>query len=397
WHDYFSGNTNFPQLAQPATPAEEALHALSKFSPELQELADAAATRPYSRFLIHYNQEPAMGILLPHLAKIKGLTRLIGFRAIARLDAKQTDGALADMKLALRISDSIKDEPILIDHLVRIASLNFPLNYLRDGIVRHQWDDASLAALETNLAGINLFAEEKQAMRGERAFGVTDIDWMRRQGLKAGRDASFFDFTGEGAPPLASSLSIMPASFFYFNMLNLAKAEECFFVGFDADARRVFIKKPSEYEKASDALGVGKPGFHPTTIFARLIMPALGKVDIKTARNQSYVDFARVACALERHRLAHGSYPAALDALAPKFIAQLPHDVINGEPLHYRREGDGYKLWSVGWNEKDDGGIVGVLKEEKADASNDFTQGSKTPVIDPQRGDWVWQIPTSAK
>ena len=47
----------------------------------------------------------------------------------------------------------------------------------------------------------------------------------------------------------------------------------------------------------------------------------------KFARIQADVDLARVACALERYRLAHGSYPETLDALAPQFIEKLPHDL----------------------------------------------------------------------
>ena len=43
------------------------------------------------------------------------------------------------------------------------------------------------------------------------------------------------------------------------------------------------------------------------------------------------------------------------------FIDKLPHDIINGDPLKYHRTDDGqFVLYSVGWNETDDGGIVGV-------------------------------------
>jgi hypothetical protein len=74
-----------------------------------------------------------------------------------------------------------------------------------------------------------------------------------------------------------------------------------------------------------------------------------------------------------------GAYPESLDALAPQFIAKLPHDVINGQPLKYHRTTDGrFILYSVGWNETDDGGIVG-LKES----------GS----VDINMGDWVWTYP----
>jgi hypothetical protein len=91
------------------------------------------------------------------------------------------------------------------------------------------------------------------------------------------------------------------------------------------------------------------------------------------------VDLARVACALERYRRAHAEYPETLEVLAPQFIEKLPHDITNGQPLKYRRSEDGqFVLYSVGWNETDDGGIVAL---------------KKTGSLDSEKGDWVWQYP----
>ena len=54
-----------------------------------------------------------------------------------------------------------------------------------------------------------------------------------------------------------------------------------------------------------------------------------------------------------------------------QFIAKLPHDIIGGQPLKYRRTADGqFVLYSIGWNEKDDGGVPGKTDTE---------------------GDWVWR------
>ena len=116
----------------------------------------------------------------------------------------------------------------------------------------------------------------------------------------------------------------------------------------------------------------------PYDMFSQMLIPALTQSAKKTAIAQSYASMARIAIALERHHLAHASYPETLDALAPQFIAKLPHDVINGQPLKYRRtETGGFILYSVGWNEKDDGGTV--------------VMGSgKTPSVDQNQGDWVW-------
>ena len=86
---------------------------------------------------------------------------------------------------------------------------------------------------------------------------------------------------------------------------------------------------------------------------------------------------ARVAIALERYHLTHGEYPESLDALAPQFLKQIPHDIIDGQPLQYRRSSDGqFVLYSVGWNETDDGGVVGLNEDGRADI---------------RKGDWVWR------
>jgi hypothetical protein len=85
---------------------------------------------------------------------------------------------------------------------------------------------------------------------------------------------------------------------------------------------------------------------------------------------------AMLACALERYRLAEGHYPEELNVLAPRFISVLPHDIINGQPLKYRRTDNGkFILYSVGWNEKDDGGVIALGKSKYQDVL---------------QGDWVW-------
>jgi hypothetical protein len=110
-----------------------------------------------------------------------------------------------------------------------------------------------------------------------------------------------------------------------------------------------------------------------------MLLPALGAAAKKFAFTQSSVNLARTACVLERYHLAHSEYPETLEALTPQFIDKLPHDIIGGWPLHYRRTEDGkFLLYSIGWNETDDGGQV-VLKND----------GS----VDREKGDWVWQYP----
>ena len=88
--------------------------------------------------------------------------------------------------------------------------------------------------------------------------------------------------------------------------------------------------------------------------------------------------------ALAGERLHQPHRLNALDVLAPQFIDKLPHDLINGQPLHYRRTDDGqFVLYSVGRNEKDDGGVVNLRPQNgRGDA---------------EQGDWVWKYPAKEK
>jgi hypothetical protein len=109
-------------------------------------------------------------------------------------------------------------------------------------------------------------------------------------------------------------------------------------------------------------------------LMARMLLPALGKVIMRAAAGQTALNQAAIACALERYRLANGRFPETLATLAPRFISALPNDVLTGESYKYRLTDDGrFVLYSIGWNEKDDGGVAG-----------------RRP-FDEEQGDWVWQ------
>lgn len=103
---------------------------------------------------------------------------------------------------------------------------------------------------------------------------------------------------------------------------------------------------------------------------------------------QTEINLALIACALERFRMAHGHFPEALDALAPEFLEKLPHDIINDEPLKYRLNEDGrFTLYSVGWNEEDDGG---TYPSRETSSAKQFRELSE---YHPETGDWVWEYP----
>ncbi len=63
-----------------------------------------------------------------------------------------------------------------------------------------------------------------------------------------------------------------------------------------------------------------------------------------------------LAMALAAYKAEHGSSPETLAALSPKYVKQVPPDRFTGKPLKYEKNGNGYLLYGVGRNGKDEGG-----------------------------------------
>lgn len=63
---------------------------------------------------------------------------------------------------------------------------------------------------------------------------------------------------------------------------------------------------------------------------------------------------AGLACRLSKSRT--GRYPENLEELVPGILTEVPVDPFTGKPLVYRREGEGFIVYSLGSNQKDDGG-----------------------------------------
>jgi hypothetical protein len=364
----------FPVSPQPQTPAQDVLLALSKYDSAIEELR-SASRRPDSRFPLYANpDQPPFTILLPHLAVLKRCALALQLRTIAELQSGRSEPALDDVKLMLSLTGSIRTEPFLISHLVRIAMVQITLQPIYEGLAEHKWSAGQLAGLDAELAKLDFLADYKLSMRGEMGCHDGAIDFMLRNRREI---FNLVDSNNKNTPPPFISL-LIPSGWFYQNQFRCDRMmAEQFIPLADVNQKNV---SPSAVRRAEEVLRGETQKITPYNLLEKMLLPSLGNVVKKFAQAQVSVDLARTAIALERCRLAHGEFPESLDALAPQFIAQVPHDVIGGQPLKYRREADGqFVLYSVGWNEKDDGGVVGLTPKGQA--------------VDINKGDWVWRYP----
>ena len=350
-----------------------------QFVPAFDDIREALK-RPYAILPGDYSQPAAMPI--PNFFLIRSLAQTLAQRAECYLLLNQPDKALHEVTLVhdfCRILEKphVGQPETLVEAMVNVAISGMYVYTIAEGFRPHGWQEPQLAALEEQLKTINLPPDLVAALKEEQAASIQTYETTPAAKISdlflvpylSKHEKTQSAFWRRLHDPLYLFLKLAPRGWLYQNLVTTANVNASCLTGFDLEGGTISPRTFDEMDRQ-----FRQPSEHPSPFkfLARYIALNIARATQTLAANQTLVNEAQIACALERYRLAHGKYPETLDTLVPQFIEQLPHDLIGGQPLHYRRTDDGsFLLYSVGWNEKDDGGSPGSL--------GDVT-----------KGDWVW-------
>jgi hypothetical protein len=363
WQGFYATNTNFLVAADASNPAAAVLSALKKYEPVVRELT-AASQRPYASLPFRREMVSSLSDSLNPFSTLKALTRVFTLRALANLQAGRSGDALSDIKVTFRLAESLEAQPTLIVHLVRMALLEIALQPVWEGLGKNSWDAAQLRTLQTLIGNPSMLARYGIVMRGERAFGNAMLEEYRTGKMQDLSEAGIHlgvlgKFTGK--------------AMLYHNQIALNRLiAQAILPAVETNGNRVFVDRAN-----TNAFTSVLSKRNPYNFLAWMSAAALVKSPERFARVQTSLDLATLACALERYRLVHHAYPEALGNLTPQFIEQVPLDVIDGKPLKFRHDRDRLVLYSVGWNQSDESGEIGVTRGGKQDF---------------EKGDWVWLV-----
>lgn len=97
------------------------------------------------------------------------------------------------------------------------------------------------------------------------------------------------------------------------------------------------------------------------------LLPDFGRARFREVKTDTQNALLLTALALRAYKLDHGAYPSTLATLVPSYLQAIPDDpfALSG-PIHYKRLGMKYLLYSVGPDGKDDGGTVIFHKNRPA-------------------------------
>jgi hypothetical protein len=364
-------------LSPPPESADDRLARSESLNGEFNTIR-AALKRPYARMDGDYTQPYAIPI--PNFIMMRALAQTLADRAKCHLLLDHPAAALGDLTLLHDVCHVLEAKPTgqpmtLVAAMIDVAITGLYASTIAEGFQLDAWREPQLIALQQQLAQTDLLPIITESFLDGRAATAASLenippaDWFEQMTKGNGQDVHVLEMLKN---PFFAFLLFAPRGWVYQNMVFGAKLHPLFEIG-DTAKHLVLPEIAQRDRKEIDA----RSKWSPYSFLRNIANPNFTKAWQTTAHNQTLVDQAQIACALERYRLACGEYPGTLAALASQYIEKVPHDIIGGQPLHYRRSPDGtILLYSIGWNEKDDGGVAGLESNGNDDLGS---------------GDWVWQ------
>ena len=348
WQKFFKDASLIAETTE--EPARDVLRGLEHYAPQFKEWSEWK-TRPHCRF--SYDYSSGFGRQLP-MGMFIDAVKLFDLRLRAHLAVHESAAALADFQEGLQAYRALQDEPTMLSAMLRICVLSITLNGVADGLKDRAWSDDELRQLETEFAKVRVWQDYRMALSSER--GLTN--WYGNLLADPASRGRVIAWMGRpGSAPGATPLMFVPRRVYRDNQLRQNQ-------NFDE-----LIARASEDGNHFDPDGPNPSGpenLHGPFDYCYFFMFRISTRISKSKADEfvlvkTQLDEARVACALECFRLAHGIFPEKLSELVPDFVKELPLDIYSRQPLIYRRKDGGtFLLYGVGTNRTDDSGADGL-------------------------------------
>lgn len=332
----FDGPTNNAELAPLV------LDHLKPLSAELEGIA-AVARRPWFQ---PGTNRTALAVLGPSSWEINAVARLhllYTLRSLASLHARQPDSAARDLLTGLHLARLTGQLPNAEASLRAQLMLISSLQPLWEGLGRHPWSEAQLAEFQAQLTTLSPISDFTNAI-GRVVLANIEI-WKRMPELPQDQ----WKLPAPNGTYSSSDWAGMPSDWWLDCCIQLYRAGEDVIAGVEENNGRKF--RDLNWASINDLPLSGDS----QQLFQRA-MPYWGyEQPNHITIGQIALDQARLAIALERHRLATHRYPATLGELVPTHIARIPCDVNVGRPMLYEPLTNGsYVLRGLGQNRRND-------------------------------------------
>ena len=302
-------------------------------------------------------------MLLPHLSGLRDMIRILGAKACLEAEAGRSDVAWNLVQTQLRFADAMRNEPVLISQLVRFASIRLSCETIQKVCDVAPPNEEQYRSVEGLLSDYEDRKPLILALDGERLLGGEWAFGLLRSGSVKTLTASAGDEWGLG--------EVLLSLYGIFKPLALADhAAYTRIMGeYTESAQRPY--SPDEAIALDRKVEQTRSRLHVVTA---MIVPAIARVKQVYWEMVTQMHIARAGLAVLQDKNARGAFPQTLEGLKLKDLG----DPFSNGPLIYRPAANGFILYSIGPDQKDNNG---------------------SPPQKKQKVDWdiVWQFPGDAK
>jgi hypothetical protein len=334
-------------------------------------LAKKASKLPHARWIKW--QPDLFSIRFLHLPKLREIARLLVVDALLRLHDGDVEGSMENLIALLRMAHQMSEEPFA-ENLTHSRVIFRLANQALQAALSRQVKISpaqirQLQHLSSQWDGDQLLVRHYQLMLV--AF-IDLFDWLRANPTTA---REYLQIWSEGCMvcpkgnlavwvlPLYSQLASNEVILLRYHrrLLSIArKGEPCDWKQFELIDR--WAQRTSSYGFKSTRFGFA---FLPLS-FAREFTCPGGLREEGTVSGSLFRDIAtakalqrifQVSLALHIFWQERDRYPESLSVLVPQYLPAVPKDPFDGKPLRYRLDSNGFRIWSIGTDLKDNGGV----------------------------------------
>jgi hypothetical protein len=334
---------------------------------------------------------------MPAVLKSREASRAFSVRAMLRMHDGDLDGAWEDILACHRLARLEAQGPTIIDQLAAVTIDGMASARDEEMLRQPKLSAARIARIRADLAHLPPMRPMAEKVNIGERFMILDAvcsfarDGFARNGVGSAQDF----FTGQPHEKDATD------RFVNFAARALVDCDVALRMGNSMyDRLAEALRKPTRAQRQkavaninSDVAEMMKKAKDPSSLawsflsgprraasqwagqlLVGMLTPAISAASEAEDSWRMRWQVTELAFALAAYRADHGTYPATLAELKPKYVQKVPTDMFNGEAdLHYTRKGGGYRLYSVGPNGIDDGGRGYADREKSTDpASNQW-------------------------
>ena len=301
--------------------------------------------RPSCRF--DHDYDDGLSMLLPHLSDMRNLMYILGAKAYLEAKSGNPDTAWEMVRTHLKFADALRTEPVLISQLVRMGTIISSCDTIKKLCEIAPRTDQQYRAVESLLGSLEEITSIVRAIDGERLlFGEWVFSLTKDEMYKASLQHGSRGDTG-----LLHKLIIFGITF-----KPLLLADHAAYLRFMHDGSR-FLERPYSPEQGK----VMEQGVQKTRyLVTRILTPAIFRVKEIHCEMIAQLRIVQAGLALLQYKQTKDAFPATLEALKLGNI----NDPFSDGLLSYKTEGQGFVLYSIGPDQKDNNGSPRQKKQE---------------------------------